>query len=85
MKNQSGFALLIVLVLMAVGTALIFSAMNGALLEDQLARAGTARRQALVAAETEVWTAAGSQSVSVMRAASIGPVSSTSRRAGDLS
>jgi Tfp pilus assembly protein PilX len=85
MKNQSGFALLIVLVLMAVGTALIFSAMNGALLEDEIARTGTARRRALVAAEAELWTAATTQSAAPMRIASPGRVSSTSQRIGELS
>ena len=85
MKNRNGFALLTVLVLMAIGTALIFGAMNGALSEDELASAGTARRRALVAAETELWSAAASQSVSLLRPAPLGRVSSTTRRSGDMS
>ena len=84
MMNRRGFALLIVLVLMAVGTALMINAMNGSLAEGEMARIGTLQRRALVSAESEAWVALTSLRTPALRRAPIGQVISTSRTVGDM-
>src|SRR6185437_8888901 len=53
--DRRGFALVIVLLLMILGSALMFGAINGSLTETETARAGTIQRQVLVSAESEAW------------------------------
>lgn len=84
MANRRGFALIVVVVLMGMGTALMFSAMNGALAEDDIAQIGTIRRRALVAAEAALWTTLGDQAAPMLRIAPLGQVSRSSRRVGDV-
>ncbi len=82
--NRRGFALLIVMVLMAVGSALMVAAMNGSLAEDETARIGTMQRRALVGAESELWTTLTTLGAPALRVAPLGSSSSTSRSLGDM-
>jgi hypothetical protein len=84
MTDRRGFALIIVLLLMAVGTALMFSAMDGSLAESETARSGTLRRRVLVAAESELWTTLRAVSVPALRLAPLGPVTGTTAVADDI-
>jgi Tfp pilus assembly protein PilX len=84
LPNRHGFALLIVMVLMAVGSALMVAVINDSIAEDQTARMGTMQRRALVAAESGVWTALGNLVAPAMRAAPLGLVATTTLRTGDM-
>lgn len=77
MTDRRGFTLIMVLLLMAVGTALIFSAMDGSLAESETARSGTLRRRVVVASESELWTMLRTASVPTLRLAPLGPVTAT--------
>ena len=82
--NQRGFALIIVMLLMAVGTALMVAAMDGSLVGAETANAETLRRRALVGAESEVWITFRGLKVAVLRNAPIGRVAATTRIVGDM-
>jgi hypothetical protein len=84
MTDRRGFALIMVMLLMAVGTALMFSAMDGSLAESETAHSGTLRRRALVAAESELWTTLRAASVPALRIAPLGSVTSTTAIADDI-
>jgi Tfp pilus assembly protein PilX len=83
-RNRQGFALITVLLLMAVGTALIFAAMNESLSDMAAASAGTLQRRALVGAESEVWRTFRGLSVPTLRATSPGRVSVSTVDDGDM-
>jgi len=82
--NRRGFALIIVMLLMAVGTALMVAAMDGSLAEAETASTETLQRRALVGAESEAWATFRSLDAAVLRHAPNGPVSVTSRIVGDM-
>jgi hypothetical protein len=82
--NRSGFALIMVLLLMAVGTALMFAAMNGSVAGAETADTGTLQRQALVGAESEAWTTFRGMSATAMRLAPLGRVSETNRISDEM-
>ncbi|MFI5239646.1 MAG: pilus assembly PilX N-terminal domain-containing protein [Gemmatimonadales bacterium] len=82
--NRRGFALVTVLLLMAVGTALMVAAMNGSLSDAATARGGTLQRRALVGAESEAWATFRSLNVAVLRAAPVGRISVASRTVDDM-
>lgn len=82
--NRSGFALIIVLLLMTVGTALMFVAMNGSLTGAETAGTETLQRRALVGAESEAWAIFRGLNAAVLRRAPIGPVATTTRTVGDM-
>lgn len=84
MTNRRGFALLIVMVLMAVGSAMMVAAMTESLAEDETARIGTMRRRALVGAESEAWTTLNGLGAPALRDAPLGQVSTGSRTVSDL-
>jgi len=77
MRNRRGFTLIVVMLLMAVGTVLMFSAIDGSLAESETARTGTLRRRVLVASESELWTTLRAASVPALRTAPLGPVTAT--------
>ena len=83
MRNRPGFALVVVLVLMAVGSALTIATISSSLAEDETARLGTLQRRALVAAESALWRSAGILSASAMRLAPPGPTTVSDLAAGD--
>lgn len=83
MRNRSGFALVVVLVLMAVGSALTIATISSSFAEDETARLGTLQRRALVAAESALWRTAGSLSVPAMRLAPPGPTTVSDLTSGD--
>lgn len=82
--NRPGFALLAVLVLMAVGTALIVGAIDSSLAEGEIARSATMQRRALVSAETGLWSTVSSLGADAMRIRPLGPVGVTSQTLGDM-
>lgn len=84
MANRRGFALIIVILLMALGSALMIGAMNGSLAESETARIGTVQRRALVGAESAAWTIFGDLDAPALRHAPLGSVSATSRTVGDM-
>lgn len=82
--DRRGFALLIVLVVMILGSALIFGAMNGSLSETELSAAGTMQRQVLVGAESEAWNTLTGIDVPTLRHLPLGPVGAISRTDGNI-
>jgi hypothetical protein len=82
--GRRGFALVIVVLLMAVGSALLIVAINGSLSAGDAARGETLQRQALVSAETEAFATFRGLSAGTLRAAPIGRISVASRTLGDL-
>lgn len=84
MVNRRGFALIIVMLLMALGSAIMVGAMNGSLAESETARIGTMQRRALVGAESEAWTTFGHLGAPALRDAPLGSVSATSRIVGEM-
>jgi hypothetical protein len=82
--GRSGFVLLLVMVLMAVGSALMMSTMNDSLTETATARSATVRRRALVAAETGAWMTLEGVGAAALRDAPLGPLSTSSRTVGDM-
>lgn len=82
--RRDGFAIVIVMVLMAVGTALVFAAMTESLAEADTAAAASLRRRALVAAESEAWRTLRDLSVPLLRSSPAGHVSSATRTVGEL-
>jgi hypothetical protein len=84
MRNRCGFALITVMLLMAVGTALIVGAMNSSLAESEVSRAGTLQRRALVGAESELLAVVGSLAPATLRGRPLGMVSASSRTVGDM-
>jgi hypothetical protein len=70
--------------LMAVGTALMFAAIDGVLSDGSLSTTETLRQRVLVGAESEAWTTFRGLSASVLRAAPVGRVSATTRTVGDM-
>jgi hypothetical protein len=82
--DRRGFALVIVLLMMILGSALMFGAMNDSLVETETARAGAMRRQALVGAETAAWDALAHVDLPTLRHLPLGPAGSTSRVDGNL-
>ena len=82
--DRRGFALVIVLLLMILGSALMFGAINGSLTETETARAGTIQRQVLVGAESEAWNALAAADVRALRYLPLGPVGATSRSDGNI-
>ncbi len=84
MADRRGFALLLVMVLMAVGSALMLSAMSASLAEGETARIGTMKRRVLVGAEAEAWGAVSGLNAATVRAAPLGQVSTASRAIGDM-
>ncbi|HXF24381.1 MAG TPA: hypothetical protein VN602_07665, partial [Gemmatimonadaceae bacterium] len=82
--DRRGFALVIVLLLMILGSALMFGAINGSLAEQETARAGTIQRQVLVGAESEAWNALAAADVRTLRYLPLGPVGATSRSDGNI-
>ena len=84
MRNRRGFALITVMLLMAVGTALIVGAMNSSLAESEVSRAGTLHRRALVGAESELWATVSGLASATLRGRPLGVISATSRTVGDM-
>jgi len=83
-RARPGFALVIVLLLMAVGSALMVVALNESLTGLASAQTGTLQRHALVAAESEAWTTLHGLQAAALRGAPVGRFSETSRTIGDL-
>ncbi len=82
--DRRGFALVVVLLMMILGSALMFGAINGSLSETESASAGTIRRQVLVGAESEAWNALASADVRTLRHLPLGPVGAASRSDGNI-
>ena len=82
--DRRGFALVIVLLLMILGSALMFGAIDGSLAETETARAGVIQRQVLVGAESEAWNALAAADVRTLRHLPLGPVGATSRSDGNI-
>ncbi len=82
--RRGGFALVIVVLLMAIGSALMIVALNGSLANAASAEGETLQRRALVAAETEAWTTLNALRSPVLRSAPVGRLSETNRTIGDL-
>jgi hypothetical protein len=82
--DRRGFVLIIVLLLMAVGGALMLDAIDGSLAERGMVQSGTAQRRALVGAETTAWTALEQSIVPALRGAPLGRFSSVTRVVGDM-
>lgn len=82
--GRRGFALVIVVLLMAVGSALMIVALNGSSANTASAETATLQRRALVAAETEAWTTLHGLRSSALRGAPVGRFSETNRAVGDL-
>ena len=83
-QGRQGFALVIVVLLMAVGTALMIIALNGSSANTASVETETLQRRALVAAETEAWTTLHDLRSAALRNAPVGRFSETNRTAGDL-
>ncbi|HEY5088047.1 MAG TPA: hypothetical protein VII66_11880 [Gemmatimonadaceae bacterium] len=84
MANRRGFALIVVLLLMAVGSALMMGTMNDSVAEAETARIGTVRRRALVGAESQALTTLAALAPPALRRASLGTVTATTRVTGDM-
>jgi hypothetical protein len=84
MGNQRGFALLIVMVLMAVGSALMVATINGSLAEGETAHIGTLQRRALVGAESAMWETVTDLAAPILRVAPLGPVSVSDQDVDDM-
>jgi hypothetical protein len=82
--DRRGFALVIVLLMMILGSALMFGAINGALTDTETARAGTIQRQVMVGAESEAWNALTTTNVATLRHLPLGPVGVTSSVNGNI-
>lgn len=82
--RRRGFALLVVLLMMLLGSALMFGAMNGSLAETEMARAGSMQRQVLVAAESEAWRALARADVATLRHLPLGPAGAVSHIDGNM-
>ena len=82
--GRRGFALVIVVLLMAVGSALMIVALNGSLANTVSAESETLQRRALVAAETEAWLTLHGLRSAALRSAPAGRFSETNRTIGDL-
>ena len=83
-RGRRGFALLIVVLLMALGSALMIVALNGSLANTAFSETETLQRRALVAAETEAWTTLQGLRSNPLRAAPLGRFSETNRTIGHL-
>lgn len=83
-RGRRGFALVTVLLLMVVGTALVFGAMSYSLVDGAIARNDTMHRRAQVAAEAELWTTVSSLTASDLRLRPLGPVNAVDRTIGDI-
>jgi len=82
--DRPGFALVIVLLMMILGSALMFGAMNGSLSETGVATAGTMQRQVLVGAESEAWNALANADVPTLRHLPLGLARAISRADGNI-
>ena len=82
--DRRGFALLIVLLMMILGSALMFGAINSSLGETETANAGALQRQVLVGAESEAWNAMANADVATLRALPIGRVGAVSHVDGNI-
>lgn len=82
--DRRGFALVIVLLMMLLGSALMFGAMSGSLTETETATVGTMQRQVLVGAESEAWNTLTGIDVPTLRHLPLGPVGATSRTDGNI-
>lgn len=82
--GRRGFALVTVLLLMVVGSALAFGAMTFALSDSGIASADTMHRRVQVAAEAELWTTVSSLTASDLRLRPLGPVRAVDRTIGDV-
>ena len=83
-RSRRGFALLTVMLLMAIATALVTAAMNSSLAESDVSQAGTLQRRVFVGAEAELWYTVTHLSPGVLRLRPLGTVSATSRTVGDM-
>ncbi|MEO7104697.1 MAG: hypothetical protein ABI311_14940 [Gemmatimonadaceae bacterium] len=83
-SRRRGFALVIVVLLMAIGSALMIVALNASLANTDSAQGETMQKRALVAAETEAWTTLHGLRSSALRSAPQGRFSETNRTFGDL-
>ncbi|MEO7217951.1 MAG: hypothetical protein ABI026_07135 [Gemmatimonadaceae bacterium] len=84
LKRRRGFALVTVLLLMAVGTALTFAAISDALVDTDAAAIGTLQRRVLVGAESAAWGALGAASAAALRTAPVGQVSVLTSNDGEM-
>jgi len=82
--DRRGFALVVVLLMMILGSALMFGAIDGSLLETETATVGTIQRQVLVSAESEAWNTLANVNVPALRHLSLGPAAATSRVDGNM-
>ena len=82
--DRRGFALVVVLLMMILGSALIFGAINGSLLETETATVGTMQRQVLVSAESEAWNTLANVNVPTLRHLPLGPAEATGRVDGNM-
>jgi hypothetical protein len=76
--------LLLVVISMAIGSALMMSAITSSVQEGEMARLGTLRRRALVSAESDLWMTLSSLHSSSLRLAPVGSISRVSHSSGDL-
>ena len=83
-RDRGGFALLTVLLLMAVGTALAVGLVNGSVASREQSRLETFQRRALVGAESELWSTVSVLVPAVLRAQPVGTVSATVRTVGEM-
>lgn len=72
--RRSGFALLIVLGAILMASALILAALFSVQSDSALARSGTLRRIAVVAAERAIWTTVDNTDATTLRALPVGTV-----------
>jgi hypothetical protein len=82
--DRRGFALILVLLMMILGSALMVGAINASLSETETASVGTMQRQVLVGAESAAWDALATADVPAIRHLPLGLVGAVSRVDGDV-
>jgi Tfp pilus assembly protein PilX len=84
MTDRRGFALIVVMLLMAVGTALMLSAIDASLTDADVALAETQQRRALVAAESGMRIALSGADADALRHSPLGTTSVSTETSGDI-
>ncbi|MGI8509011.1 MAG: hypothetical protein ACR2MQ_06770 [Gemmatimonadaceae bacterium] len=81
--RRPGFALLIVLAAILMASALVLATLFRVQSDSAIARSGTLRRIAVVAAESAIWTTVDNTDAATLRALPIGAVKTSSALDGD--
>jgi hypothetical protein len=82
--DRRGFALILVLLMMILGSALMVGAINASLSDTETASVGTMQRQLLVGAESAAWDALVTADVPALRHLPLGLVGAASRIDGNV-